>query len=239
MFVGVATCFVLFYITAPYGRFARRGWGPTLPNNWGWVIMEAPSALVFFACYLLGTHGGSTTALVFLLMWEAHYVHRAFVYPLRLRDRGKRMPIAVAAMAFCFNLVNASLNGYYLFTLSGGYPIEWLWDPRFLSGAVLFVGGFVINRYSDRILRSLRAHEAAGYKIPHGGLYRWVSCPNYLGEIIEWTGWAVATWSLPGLAFAVWAASNLAPRAWSNHRWYHQRFREYPPERRALIPGVW
>jgi 3-oxo-5-alpha-steroid 4-dehydrogenase 1 len=33
--------------------------------------------------------------------------------------------------------------------------------------------------------------------------------------------------------------ANLAPRAWSHHRWYHEQFSEYPLERKALIPGVW
>jgi len=78
-----------------------------------------------------------------------------------------------------------------------------------------------------------------GYKIPHGGLFERVSCPNYLGEIIEWSGWALATWCLPGLSFAVWTFANLAPRARAHHRWYRAKFPEYPEERKALIPGVW
>ena len=95
------------------------------------------------------------------------------------------------------------------------------------------------NRQADHTLRSLRRPGKSGYRIPHGGLYRWVSCPNYLGEIVEWTGWAVMTWSLAGLSFAVWAAANLAPRAWAHHAWYRKYFAEYPPERRALLPGLW
>jgi len=59
---------------------------------------------------------------------------------------------------------------------------------------------------------------------------------DYLGEIVEWTGWAVATWSLAGLAFALYTAANLAPRALSHHAWYRARFPEYPPSRRALVP---
>jgi protein-S-isoprenylcysteine O-methyltransferase Ste14 len=88
-------------------------------------------------------------------------------------------------------------------------------------------------------LRRLRAAGDPGYRVPQGGLYRWISCPNYLGEIVQWAGWALATWSLPGLAFAVWTAANLVPRARANQQWYRQRFADYPPERRALIPWVW
>lgn len=75
--------------------------------------------------------------------------------------------------------------------------------------------------------------------IPSGGLYRFVSCPNYLGEIIEWSGWALATWSLGGLSFAVWTAANLLPRAISHHKWYRSRFPDYPPKRLAILPFIW
>jgi len=93
-------------------------------------------------------------------------------------------------------------------------------------------------KHADAILVRLREPGGSRYRVPEGGLYRWVSCPNYLGEIVEWLGWAVATWSLPGLAFAVFTMANLVPRAMANHRWYRQEFPDYPETRRALIPGV-
>ena len=62
--------------------------------------------------------------------------------------------------------------------------------------------------------------------------------PNYFGEIIEWAGFALATWSLPGLAFAIYTAANVGPRALSHHRWYREKFGDYPPKRKALIPFV-
>lgn len=34
-----------------------------------------------------------------------------------------------------------------------------------------------------------------------------------VGEIIEWIGFAVACWSLPAAAFAIYTIANLAPRA--------------------------
>ena len=54
---------------------------------------------------------------------------------------------------------------------------------------------------------------------------------------MEWIGWAILTWSLAGVAFAVYTAANVGPRAFTNHRWYLEKFGdEYPKERRALIP---
>ncbi|NRB42839.1 MAG: 3-oxo-5-alpha-steroid 4-dehydrogenase, partial [Pseudomonadales bacterium] len=76
----------------------------------------------------------------------------------------------------------------------------------------------------------------SGYKIPYGGLYHYVSCPHYLGELLQWGGFAVACWSLPALAFFCLTLANLLPRAVSNHRWYHEKFSQYPQERKAMIP---
>jgi 3-oxo-5-alpha-steroid 4-dehydrogenase 1 len=236
---AVVVFVALLFVRAPYGRHLRRGWGPLISNLFGWVIMESPAALVFLVCFAAGTVPKNLPILLFFVLWELHYVHRAFIYPLTIRDGHKKMPIAVVLMGLFFNLGNAYVNGRYLFSLSGGYPVDWINDPRFLAGTTLFLTGFLVNRWADLALRKLRKPGETGYRIPYGGLFRWVSCPNYLGEIVEWSGWALATWSLPGLAFAVWTFANLAPRARSHHAWYHANFAEYPAERQALIPWMW
>jgi 3-oxo-5-alpha-steroid 4-dehydrogenase 1 len=236
--LGVVVFAVLFFVAAPYGRHIRRGWGHTVNNKLGWVLMEAPAPLVFLICFILGD-SANLVNMVFLIMWEAHYLHRAFIYPFGLRGAAKRLPLIVMSFCFLFNIMNGYLNSRYIFTLSGGYDNHWLSDPRFIIGAALFVTGFIINRQADKVLHDLRQLGESDYKISYHRLFRWVSSPNYLGEIIIWTGWAVATWSLPGLAFAFWTAVNLIPRARAHHDWYHRTFPDYPPERKALLPGIW
>jgi 3-oxo-5-alpha-steroid 4-dehydrogenase 1 len=239
-FVLAAIVFILlFFIPAPYGRHVRSGWGPSIPDRAGWIVMEAPSALVFAGCFVAGPYHNTITAWVLLGAWLLHYIYRAFIYPLRRRGTGHPMPLSVVLMAIGFNTVNGYLNGRYLFAFSGGYPNSWLIAPPFLLGAALFAGGLIVNRRSDGILHDLRKADECSYEVPQGGLFRWVSSPNYLGEIVEWTGWAIATWSLAGLSFALWTAANLAPRARANHLWYRQQFPDYPDERKALIPRVW
>jgi protein-S-isoprenylcysteine O-methyltransferase Ste14 len=235
--LAVIVFIALFFLSAPYGRHVRKGWGPSVRNKLAWVIMEAPSPLLFAACFLIGNNK-TVVPLVFLALWEAHYIHRAFIYPFSLRG-DRQFPILVIGFGLTFNLMNAYLNGHYIFSLSTQYTTAWLSDPRFFGGLTMFVAGYLINRSADRILRNLRGPGETGYKIPQKGFYRWISCPNYFGEIVVWTGWALATWSLPGLAFAVWTVANLAPRARSNHLWYQQTFPDYPAERKALLPGLW
>ena len=222
---------------APYGRFAARGGRRAIPSRWGWLLMESPAVLFFVALWATGRHRDAPVSLAFLLLWLAHYLWRTFVYPFRLGDRGERpMPLEIVASAFAFQLANVYFNARWLFELAPAVPAEWLHDPRFLAGVALFAGGTVVNRRADATLRALAA--AGEYAIPRGGLFRWVSCPNYLGEIGIWCGWALATWSLPGLAFALWTVANLAPRARAHHRFYRERYPDYPPERRALVPWL-
>ncbi len=238
-FILSAVTFVaLLLIVAPYGRHNRGGWGPQINATVGWVVMEAPAPLLFAALFLWGSRTSSPVALVFLAMWLLHYLNRSFVFPFRRRGSGKQMPLTIFGMASLFNGINAYVNGRSLVTLSPEYTTAWLSDPRFLVGISLFFVGFAMNQHADQILFRLRKPGESGYKIPQGGMYRYVSCSNYLGEILEWTGWAVATWSIPGLAFAVWTAANLVPRALSNHRWYRETFPDYPAERRAFIPYI-
>ena len=137
-----------------------------------------------------------------------------------------------------FNVANGWLIGWGLFVVAPERSLEWLGRPAALLGLGLFFAGMVLNIDSDyRLLRLRRG--GGGYSVPRGGGFRWVSCPNYLGECVEWAGWALATWSLGGLAFAWWTFANLAPRAWANHRWYRRTFADYPRGRKALIPYVW
>lgn len=229
----------LFFLTVPYGRHSRSGWGITIDPRIGWVFMESASSLGFLAWFILGEYSIGTVPIAFLLMWELHYVYRAFVYPFRAREHKNRMPLLIALFAFLFNCVNSYINSRYLFTLSGGYALSWIWDARFIVGFVLFFIGLSMNWHADQILIKLHQSGTGEYGMPEGGCFRWLSCPNYLGEIIEWTGWAVATWSLPGLIFMFWTIANLTPRARSNHLWYRARFPEYPPNRKALIPFIW
>jgi protein-S-isoprenylcysteine O-methyltransferase Ste14 len=236
--LGALTFLAVSFVVAPYGRHSRTGFGPVLPARLGWVLMESPAVFALLAFFWTGEAPLQPGALVLLGLWLLHYVHRAFVFPFRMRGDGKTMPVLIAAMAFVFNVFNALLNGRWL-SSANRYPLEWLTDPRFLVGGTLFLAGLGLNWWADAVLRRLRAPGESGYRIPRGGLYEWVSCPNYLGELIEWFGFALAAWSLAGLAFAVYTFANLAPRAGAHHRWYRAQFPDYPASRKALIPFVW
>jgi 3-oxo-5-alpha-steroid 4-dehydrogenase 1 len=232
-----ALVFVLLTrITAPYGRHRRRGWGPEVPDRIAWVAMETPAVVTMALMYLGGPRRDSAGALLLIGLWELHYLHRTFVYPLRKRATGRRMPVAIAALAAGTNVAVGWIVGAGVFHLDAAPATG---GPRLWIGLVAFFGGLALNLHSDEILRRLRRRPGDDYAIPRGGGYRWVSSPNYLGELVEWAGFALIAGSPAAWGFVAWSAANLVPRARSHHRWYRERFPEYPPERRALVPFVW
>ena len=234
---AVASFLYLLRRPAPYGRhYKGSGWRPTVSSRAGWIAMELPAVFFFLFVYVQGDAAWNLVPLVFLAMWQCHYLNRTLIYPFRTRTQG-RMPVLVVLSGCVFNCLNAYVNAWFIANVAQ-YGLSWLADPRFLTGMALFVGGMSLNMHADNVLLGLRKQRETGYDVPSGGAFRFISCPNYLGEILEWTGWAVATWSLGGLAFCVFTAANLIPRARSNHRWYRENFPDYPANRRALIPGV-
>lgn len=229
---------VVLRIVAPYGRHTTRAWGALVDNRIGWILMESPALLVFSYSYLFGSGDRPALTWLFFFLWVGHYVNRTLIFPFRLHTKGKRMPLAIVFMAIGFNLVNGFINGYYLGTLAttAQYPLSYMLDPRFIGGIVLFLGGMFINMQADNILIHLRKPGETGYVIPTRALFRYISCPNHFGEIIEWTGFALMTWSSPALAFALWTLVNLFPRAIHHHKWYKEVFPNYPPSRKAIFP---
>jgi len=236
--LGLLVFILLLFVTAPYGRHSRKDWGPTIPNRLAWIIMELPSLVIFILAFLLGPNGIQPLTWIFFALYVFHYGNRSILWPLRTKTTGKQMPLVIALMAVCFNLVNGFTNGYYFSAFAREYTWDWLVDIRFILGTIIWGLGVFINWWSDQTLLNLRKGGKKGYFIPRGGLFRWVSCPNFLGEILEWTGFAVMTWSPAALVFALWTFFNLVPRALDHHKWYRNTFPDYPPKRKAILPFI-
>ena len=227
---------LLFYISAPYGKFLRKGWGPSIRSKWAWMIMETPSPVLMTLFFLTSDEKG-LPQIIFILLWLSHYIHRTFIYPFIQSGSNKSYPVILVCMAFIFNCFNGFINGYGVFHLLS-YDISWLKTWQFPAGGVLFLAGFIINKTADEKLRRLRNGSRQEYVLPAGWLFNYISCPHYFGEIIEWGGWAIMTWSLPGLAFFMFTFANLFPRALASHKWYKEKFADYPSKRKAVIPFV-
>jgi 3-oxo-5-alpha-steroid 4-dehydrogenase 1 len=240
--IAVITFVALQFITAPFGRHTRKDFGPMINARLGWCLMELPSPITFSLFFLLGNNHPTALMWFFFGLWNLHYLNRSLIYPFRQKATKKKMPIAIMWSAIGFNLMNGFVNGFFLGTMAevSQYANDWMYSPQFLIGISLFFLGMGINWQSDNILLALRKPGETGYKIPKGGLFRYISCPNLFGEMVEWLGFALILWSSPAASFAVWTVANLLPRALAHHRWYLEKFGEdYPQKRKAVLPFIW
>ena len=214
---------------APYGRHTSKKWGISIDNKLGWIIMELPALLICPAIYFYFKIDFDIS-IMFICLWIIHYFNRTIIFPFRIKTKGKKMPLVIVLSAFFFNIVNGLINGYFLSNINLHSVSIFL-----ITGFLLFVLGLYINISSDNKLINLRKIKK-GYFIPKGGLFKYISCPNFFGEIIEWFGFALMTFNIGSLSFFIWTCCNLIPRALAHHKWYKNKFNEYPKERKAILP---
>lgn len=233
--IGILLFPVLIKNKVPYGRHTSQKWGITISNKIGWILMELPALLVCPIYYIFYNSNLYTINTLFILLWVLHYFNRTIIYPLRIKTKGKRMPLIIAALALFFNVINGLINGYYLSNtnyLEINYYV-------LLFGFIIFFTGLIINIRSDNKLIGLRLkNEENKYVIPNGELFNYISCPNFFGELVEWLGFAIITVNLGSLSFFIWTFINLVPRAISHHKWYKDNFKDYPKNRKAIIPKL-
>lgn len=214
----------LYFVDAGYGKMISPKWGWAVNNKVAWVLMEAPVFFVMLYFWLTADDMWAVAPLVMFLLFELHYFQRSFVFPFLLKGKSK-MPVAIMTMGIIFNCINGYIQGMWIFRLSGNmYTAEWLTSPQFIIGAVIFFVGLAINWHSDYVIRHLRKPGDTRHYLPQKGMYRYVTSANYFGEIVEWTGFAVLTWSFAGLVFLIWTCANLVPRANSIYHKYEKEF---------------
>ncbi|KAM9857114.1 3-oxo-5-alpha-steroid 4-dehydrogenase 2-like [Aulostomus maculatus] len=223
---------------APYGRFVTAG-TRCCSARLGWFLQEVPAFLLPLVLLLLPDkpeRGGNRAGMTLLLgTFMVHYFHRSFIYAYL--TRGRPVPLHIVFKGAIFCSLNGFLQGHQLLHCAH-FDHSWLTDIRLAAGLLFFVVGLTINIHSDQILISLRKPREQVYKIPHGGMFEFVSGANFFGEVVEWCGYALAVWTLPAFAFAFFTICSIGPRAVHHHRDYYRRFKDYPHARKALIPFI-
>ena len=223
--VAVIVFVSLFFVDAGYGKFYNKKWGPAVNNKLGWVLMEAPVFIAMLVMWLCSNRTGDVVRLAFLFLFELHYFQRSFVFPFRLRGDSK-MPLSIIVMGVTFNLLNALMQGGWIFYISPDayYAQDWLMKPKFIIGFFVFIIGMFINIQSDDIIRNLRQPGDTKHYLPKAGMFKYVTSANYFGELLEWIGFAILTWSWSGAVFALWTFANLGPRAAHIYEKYKAEF---------------
>lgn len=240
--LAVVVFLALQKVEPAYGMTYSAKWGPAVANRIGWIVMECPAFITMGLIWWSSPRNTDPSLCVMASFFMLHYFQRTFVFPMLMRGKNL-MPWAIVVMGMLFNTINAYLIGGWLFHISSPerYGLSWLTSPAFILGTLVFFAGMAINIHSDHVIRNLRKPGDTGHYIPMKGLYRHVTAANYFGEFTEWTGFAILTWSAPGMVFALWTFANLAPRAKALHKRYALRFGERftSLNRKYILPYIY
>ena len=206
-----------FFGTAAIGRFGggKRSKGIKLGSKAGWILMN-PGATGF--PHRLHVPTRQTVPLFFLAVWMFHYTNRALVTPMLMRVQPgstASFSLGVVIAGWITLFLHGYFNAAYLTEFGTQYTTEWFSDPRFQIGLAIYIFGFTLNVHSDSILRNLRSPNPSPdeprYKIPYGGGFKWLTCPQYFGEILSFTGFAIMVWNLGAVFVLAMTAGNLIP----------------------------
>lgn len=239
--IALVVFIALYFVDAGYGIMFSKKWGLSVNNKLGWVLMEAPVFFVMTACWWFSERTFALTPLVFFLLFQSHYFQRSFIFPFMISGNS-RMPISIMMMGVIFNTLNGLMQGGWIFHVSPAdmYTNDWLTTPQFIIGTIIFIAGMCINLHSDHIIRHLRQPGDKNHYLPKGGMYDYVTSANYFGELTEWIGFAILTWSWAGFVFAFWTFANLTPRAHTIHKKYKAMFPEMAQlNLKRIIPFIY
>jgi hypothetical protein len=234
---------VQFSKPAPYGKHANDGinWGPMVNQRLAHTLSDAPPGVILFTLvfFLYGIQRGYVN-ITFYVLWMCHCVHRGIIHPWIMNYGNNKTPIGIPIAGLFPNLLFSYLNADWIGSAS--YKSDYYTDPRFIIGILLFLIGFCINRAVDFTLRNIRSrgdYLGERYFISEGCLFKRISCPNFLGEMLEWFGWAVGTWSPAGVVWFMFRCGTFIPQSKQYHDWYKGRFPDYIKNRKALIPFIY
>ena len=111
-------------------------------------------------------------------------------------------------------------------------------------GPILFVVSELLNLKAHIDLRNLRPAGTRIRQVPRGLLFKFISCPNYLFEILAWVGFTMAGQSVAAASFMVVGAAQMTVWAIQKHKRYRKEFNgedgreQYPRNRRILLPFI-
>lgn len=212
--LAVIVFVALYFVEAGYGMLLDKKWGIAINNKAAWFCMESPVVIAMTVLWILSDRTFSLVPLIFFLFFQTHYIRRALIFPFMMRGANK-MPLSIMFLGIIFNVCNALMQGGWIFFYAPAdmYTSAWLLKPCFIIGTIIYFGGMIINIQSDKIIQDLRKPGDTKHYLPTRGLFKYITSAHYFGEIIEWVGFAILTWSWSGAVFALWTFANLVPRA--------------------------
>jgi protein-S-isoprenylcysteine O-methyltransferase Ste14 len=209
-------------------------WG-TMRSGWAFFIINIIPALVF--AYNVLVYGQMTAAIepinVPVIAYLVFRLYRAFIYPFRRSRHSKPWPIEVVLYYLGINtllaIVEARTIMFEYWGFSGAFNYV-------LAGIYLIA--LYINVTTDFIMCAKRTGKKNGYRLLRGGLFDYVSQPNYAAEVVMWISWIMTcSFSIGTVTVIAFMFTLFIGRSKLLHKWNQEYFRTWGLKTTPIIPG--
>lgn len=215
-----------------YGKFVDGAARRTVPSRIGMCVLYLPSLVLCPLVFVALGHPGTVWHYLVMGMISLHFTKRLAEVLFVHRYSGVMNVSAVVVSSAVYTSTTVVLAGIAALLVPATLVESGAFTPWYRLGVTAFCVGLVGNAYHHRVLATLRPSGGTGYGFPRRGLFRWVSCPHYLFEVVTWLGLAlvfhhVAAWiALGGIA------GYLAARSDTTRTWYREHMG-------ASVPAGW
>ena len=166
-------------------------------------------------------------------------------------DAAKKKPVfvVIAVWIFCALLYVGQVSPvtFYLANRSGGAAVNevWAW-----AGAAMMAAGVALESIADAQKKA--AKKINRHRFVDTGLYRFVRCPNYLGELVIWTGsfivcfgaccnvwqWVIAAIGYIGIVYVMFSGARRLELRQTKVYGEDPEFRAYVRNTPILLPCI-
>jgi very-long-chain enoyl-CoA reductase len=245
---------LIFAVTAPalfvieakgwgsfgYSKFANRERKFTLPSRLGMFIIYFPAVLLVWLPLL--SHGVTLSAWHLLVagMVSAHFGKRCLETLFVHKYSGVMHTDSVVMICAMYSTQSWVLGELAATDVGPGLmPIPGL-DVWTSLGFALWLIGVGINFQHHLLLAKLRVPGELEYKLPRGGLFGYVACPHYLGELIGWIGFSLVFRHIGALMLTFVMVMYLGGRSHNTVKWYRERLGDQVPANwKRLVPFLY
>lgn len=144
---------------------------------------EAPIWITLIQAALFVVYGVRLSGFLLVREFKNIAYKKTEVFKETLTKGDKKMPIFVLATIWVFTSILYTLQVSPVFYRYANGATDWVVP---VIGFVVSIGGIILEAIADKQKSEQKAKNPRF--VATEGLYKIVRCPNYLGEIIFWTG---------------------------------------------------
>ncbi len=246
MTIIIAFAFPVFYaaeatgwFSLGYSKFARQQQRYSVPSRLGMFLIYFPAIVIYPAVYYGGGAPESTWHTIAMVLVLAHFAKRCLETLFVHKYSGVMNGWTVLVVGSLYSTLAWLLAEVATHDVTPELVEAEGFEDLLVVGLAIWTVGQLLNYWHHRLLANLRKPGETGYKLPRGGLFRFVACPHYFAEVIAWVGYALFFHHISGAVLTVFMASYLMGRSHNTVKWYRNKLGEVPPGWRRMIPFIY